>query len=101
MLNYFIIFVYSMIVNNLDRQLLEDERIRKILISNKDLIRKKERDNGNYNLHQFNQYLANKLHVWETYKTGKYLSVNLLIKYLKYCGYSIDYQIQPIEQEQK
>ena len=90
-----------MVVNTLDRMILEDERIRKILTINAKLIRDKEREKGNYNIHQFNQYLANKLSVWEQHKTGKYLSVNLVVKYLKYCGYTLNWYIEPLEDSEK
>ena len=90
-----------MVVNTLDRMILEDERIRKIIVSNAKMIREMERKNGNYNVHQLNQFLANKLSVWEQHKTGKYLSVNLLIKYLKYCGYTLNYYIEPLEDSEK
>lgn len=85
-----------MVVNDLDRVILEDDRIRKIIVSNQKLIRDTERKNGNNNTHQLAQYLANKLSVWEQEKRGKYLSVNKLIKYLKICGYTLNYYIEPI-----
>ena len=85
----------------LDRLLLEDEKIRRVIKTNEKLIRKIEAKNGVQIQSDFRHYLENKLSVWEQEKNGHYLSVNKLIKYLKYCGYSIDYQIQPIEQEQK
>lgn len=85
----------------LDRLILEDEKIRRIIKMNEKLIRKIEAKNGVQVQSDFRHYLENKLSVWELEKNGHYLSVNKLIKYLNYCGYSIDYQIQPIEQEQK
>lgn len=88
-------------VNDLDRIILEDERIRKIIILNEDLIRESERKSGIKHTGQLNQYLANKLSVWEQHKTGKYLSVNLVIKYLKICGYTLNYYIEPLEDSQK
>lgn len=90
-----------MVVNSLDRIILEDERIRKIIVTNAKLIRDTERKNGNYNVHQLNQFLANKLSVWEQRKNGKYLSVNLVIKYLKICGYTLNYYIEPLEDNDK
>lgn len=89
--------VYSV----LDRAILEDDKIRRIITSNEKKIREIEAKNGVQIQSDFRHYLENKLSVWEQEKNGHYLSVNKLIKYLKFCGYSIDYQIQPIEQEQK
>jgi hypothetical protein len=90
-----------MSVGKLDRLILEDKRIRRILTNNEKLIRDAERKEGNTNLHQFNAYLANSLTVWEENKKGKYLSVNLVVKYLKICGYSIDYAIVPLDSIEK
>ena len=83
----------EMTVNKLDRLILEDLRIRRILTANEKLIKDTERKNGVIKFDQFNAYLANSLRVWEANKKGKYLSVNLLLKYLKICGYSIEYAI--------
>ena len=92
---------FEMSVGKLDRLILEDRRIRRILTNNEKLIRDAERKEGNTNLHQFNAYLANSLRVWEANKKGKYLSVNLLLKYLKICGYSIEYVIAPLNDVEK
>ena len=50
---------FEMSVGKLDRLILEDKRIRRILTNNEKLIRDAERKEGNTNLHQFNAYLAN------------------------------------------
>ena len=90
-----------MTVNKLDRLILEDLRIRRILTANEKLIKDTERKNGVIKFDQFNAYLANSLRVWEANKKGKYLSVNLLLKYLKICGYSIEYAITPLNEVEK
>ena len=90
-----------MTVNKLDRLILEDLRIRRILTANEKLIKDTERKNGVIKFDQFNAYLANSLRVWEANKKGKYLSVNLLLKYLKICGYSIEYVIAPLNEVEK
>ena len=90
-----------MTVNKLDRLILEDLRIRRILTANEKLIKDTERKNGVIKFDQFNAYLANSLRVWEANKKGKYLSVNLLLKYLKICGYSIEYVIAPLNDVEK
>ena len=91
----------EMTVNKLDRLILEDLRIRRILTANEKLIKDTERKNGVIKFDQFNAYLANSLRVWEANKKGKYLSVNLLLKYLKICGYSIEYVIAPLNDVEK
>ena len=91
----------EMTVNKLDRLILEDLRIRRILTANEKLIKDTERKNGVIKFDQFNAYLANSLRVWEANKKGKYLSVNLLLKYLKICGYSIEYAITPLNEVEK
>ena len=90
-----------MTVNKLDRLILEDLRIRRILTANEKLIKDTERKNGVIKFDQFNAYLANSLRVWEANKKGKYLSVNLVLKYLKICGYSIEYVIAPLNEVEK
>ena len=90
-----------MTVNKLDRLILEDLRIRRILTANEKLIKDTERKNGVIKFDQFNAYLANSLRVWEANKKGKYLSVNLVLKYLKICGYSIEYVIAPLNDVEK
>lgn len=85
----------------LDRYLLEDERIKKIIKTNEKLIRETELKNGIQPQSDLRHYLENKLTVWEQEKSGHYLSVNKLIKYLKICGYTLNYYIEPLEDSNK
>ena len=85
----------------LDRLLLEDERIRKIIKSNEKLIREIDKKNGIQTQSDLQHFIENKLTVWEQEKIGHYLSVNKLIKYLKYCGYTLNYYIEPLEDSEK
>ena len=68
----------------LDRLLLEDERIRKIIKSNEKLIREIDKKNGIQTQSDLQHFIENKLTVWEQEKNGHYLSVNKLIKYQNY-----------------
>lgn len=85
------------VYSHLDRSLLEDERIRRIIKTNENLIRQTESKAGIQMQSDLRHYLENKLTVWEQEKSGHYLSVNKLIKYLRICGYNLDYYIEPIE----
>ena len=89
--------VYSV----LDRTLLEDERIKRIIKANEKLIRETDRNNGTQTQADLNAYLNNKLSVWEQERYGHYLSVNKLVKYLKICGYTLNYYIEPLEDSNK
>ena len=96
----FLVQLSEMVVSDIDKKMLEDERIRRIIKANEGKIRDYIKST-NATTHQLKNYLDNKFSVWEQQKIGHYLSPNLLLKYLKICGYSIEYVIAPLNEVEK
>ena len=81
-----------------DEMILNDERIRRIILTNFDNILEFEMKQGKRQKNRLYEYRANKYDVWRSSasKTSKYLSVSQIVVYLAFCGYKLDYIIEPV-----
>jgi len=85
-------------INLQNERILNDERIRRIILANLDEIRRFERSRGARNYKTLNRYVENKYSVFSEYskKTEnnnyiQYLSASQLILYLEHLGYELDF----------
>lgn len=90
------------VLNKANEKLLNDDRIRRIVIANIDKIKEFERLRGARNYFVINNYVANKYDVHlDYYKESKikpqYISAGLLLEYLEHLGYKLDYIITKVE----
>ena len=75
---------------------LNDERIRRIILKNFDKIYEFEMTKGKKQRNRLYEYRANNFKVWYENKTkkSKYLSVSQIVVYLALCGYRLEYIIE-------
>ena len=83
--------------NYVNERVLNDERIRRVILSNLNEIKEYERLRGSKQVNALNEYINNKYSVWNTYnknhKTKRYISAGQILLYLAYLGYSLEYNL--------
>lgn len=80
-----------------DAMILDDDRIRRIILANFDKILQFELTNGGRQKNKLFEYRKNKFSVWyenANRAKDKYLSVSQIVVYLALCGYRLDYIIE-------
>ena len=81
-----------------EEMILNDERIRRIILANFDKILEYEMKHGKKQKNRLYEYRYNSYNVWKesASKTSKYLSVSQVVVYLAVCGYALEYTIEPV-----
>lgn len=87
--------------NYINEYILDDDRIRRIIIANLDRIRQFDRSRGSKQNLPLNEYLTAKFSVWNQYnkhhKTKRYISASHILLYLAYLGYKLEYTLIKLE----
>jgi hypothetical protein len=87
--------------NYINEDILNDDRIRRIITANLDKIKEFERSRGCKQNLPLNEYLNNKFSVWNAYnkhhKTKRYISASHILLYLAYLGYKIEYSVIKVD----
>jgi len=83
--------------NYVNEDILNNEAVRRIILSNIDSIKELERSRGCKQYTALNEYINNKYNVWISYNYGKkdkkYISAGQILMYLAYLGYKIEYAV--------
>lgn len=87
--------------NYVNERVLNDDRIRRVILSNIDEIRECERLRGSKQVNALNEYINNNYSVWSVYnknhKTKRYISAGQILLYLAYLGYSLEYTLVKVD----
>ena len=87
--------------NYVNEDILNNEAIRRIILSNIDSIKALERSRGCKQYTVLNEYINNNYSVWSVYnknhKTKRYISAGQILLYLAYLGYSLEYTLVKVD----
>jgi hypothetical protein len=87
--------------NYVNEDILNNEAIRRIILSNIDSIKALERSRGCKQYTVLNEYINNRYSVWISYNYGKkdkkYISAGQILMYLAYLGYKIDFTLVKVD----
>ena len=87
--------------NYVNEDILNNEAVRRIILSNIDSIKALERSRGCKQYTALNEYINNKYNVWISYNYGKkdkkYISAGQILMYLAYLGYKIEYVVVKLD----
>ena len=86
--------------NIFDEMILDDDRIRRVILANFDKIMEFEMKQGKGMKNRLLEYKANKFSVWNENKhnnpLSRYLTPSQVVVYLAVCGYALEYTIEPV-----